>query len=98
MVPSAVGRELNLHVVKDERELVTKRESRIRQTAWEWHGVYRHRSSKTRALDRWIGDLSGALPPEPKSLITADDPSTGPSSIDEQRNALNELIITLIRK
>jgi hypothetical protein len=94
MVPSAVGRELNLHVVKDERELVTKRESRIRQAAWPLPT----RSSKTRALDRWIGDLSGALPPEPKSLITADDPSTGPGSIDEQRNALNELIITLIRK
>ncbi len=94
-----VGSKVNLRISTDEKDFTA-----VAQVLFATEGIGMGLAfseidpGQRLVLDSWIGELSGELTRDRKKFRPEEVARSEVSSIDHQRNVLNELIIALIRK
>jgi hypothetical protein len=99
MSPFAVGHHVRLHVFKDDQEFAARAKV-LYSTGGVGMGLAFTDIDPTQRplLDRWIGELSGEVAPEPRAAEIHQAIRNAGSATHQQRNVLNELILMLIQR
>jgi hypothetical protein len=99
MSPFGVGCDVNLRIVKNDKAFSAKGKVQYSKGGMGMGVAFTEIDPDQRPLLRqWIGELSGELTREPKVPQAGAEGHGNTTSIHEQRNVLNELIVTLMRK
>jgi len=98
--PFPVGADVKIRIARDNQSFVAQARV-LYSTSGMGMGMAFTKIDPERmeVLEGWLAELSGEAPRETKALEEDHFPERAePSAGNEQRNVLNELIVTLIRK